>query len=247
MKTIEKPQAIIYTTLFVLLAMIVLVLTLSGCISERIEGNRDLQTVERNSQPFSEVYSSGSFQVVIIPDTKTYVVVKAESNILPYINTIAKGDIISLSIDNNILIREHYPMEIFLHTPNFKKARLAGSGKVEFSGFETSAMEFNISGSGSVKGDLKTDKLTASISGSGTMKLSGLATSSSLFISGSGNMDNQKLSQADCKATITGSGTIITVVSKTLEARITGSGSIYYLGNPSISEHITGSGRVLKY
>jgi hypothetical protein len=55
MKAIEKPQAIINITLLILLAIIALIVMMTGCTSERIEVNRDLVTVERSSQPFSQI------------------------------------------------------------------------------------------------------------------------------------------------------------------------------------------------
>ena len=126
MKAIEKPQAIIYTTLFILLAIIFLILTLSGCMSERVEGNRDLQTEERTSPAFSEIISEGSFRVVIIPDTETRIVVKAESNILPYLYTTANGVTLKAGFKNGYNIHEHYPVEVFLYTPEMKSIRLSG-------------------------------------------------------------------------------------------------------------------------
>ena len=55
MKAIEKPQAIINITLLILLAIIALIVMMTGCNSELIDGNHDLVTVERSSQPFSQL------------------------------------------------------------------------------------------------------------------------------------------------------------------------------------------------
>jgi hypothetical protein len=247
MKTIEKPLAIIYTSLFILLALIVFMLTMSGCVSERIEGNRDLISEERTSQSFSEVVSLGSFNVSVMPATETRIVVKAESNILPYLTTSVAGSTLTIGFRNGYNIQEHYPVEIFLYTPDLNSVRLSGSGKVECGKYSSTDVTLQVSGSGSIDADFITEHLDASISGSGNMTVAGSASNSELRISGSGDIRSHDLIQEICTASISGSGNIITAVNQTLNAHISGSGCIYYLGNPVINQHISGSGKVIKY
>jgi len=247
MKAIEKPQLIITTTLFVLLALIALVLLMSGCVNERIEGNRDLILQERPSQPFSEVVSSGSFSVKIIPSTETRIEVKGESNVLPYLNTYSNGTTLTVKYNDGYNIREHYPVEVFLYTDVLSAVSLSGSGTVDCDYFEANEMYLNISGSGGITGDFETDNLQAVISGSGNMDLTGSSTTGLLSVSGSGNIKAQNLTLQHCSANISGSGNIYTAVIKTLNATISGSGSIFYFGNPVITTHISGSGSVVRY
>jgi len=247
MKAIEKPQLIITTTLFILLALIALILTMSGCVSERIEGNRDVITQERPSQPFSEVTSSGSFTVKIIPSDVTRIEVKGESNVLPYLSTFSNGTTLTVKFNDGCYIHEHYPVEVFLYTPVLNAARLSGSGMVECGSFTSDFVNLNISGSGGINGDFETERLDAVLSGSGNMTLSGIATTTSFNISGSGNINAQLLEQENCNAEVSGSGNVIAWVTKKLNATISGSGSIFYIGNPEIKMHITGSGNVQKY
>lgn len=247
MKVIEKPQAIIYTTLFLLLTLIVLILTLSGCYSERVEGNHDVISLDRPSQAFTDVVSQGSFSVVVIPSVETRVVVKAESNILPYIYTMSDGTTMTLRFSNGVNIREHYPVEVFLYTPVLRSAWLSGSGNIALSGYNTTDMNLQISGSGNINAGFTANSLNASISGSGNMYLTGTVKNSTFTISGSGNINSQALFQENCTSGISGSGNCIVAVSNTLDAYISGSGSIFFTGNPSITTHNTGSGSVQRY
>jgi hypothetical protein len=247
MKAIEKPQIIITTTLFILLALIALVLLMSGCASERIEGNHDLITQDRPSQPFSEVVSSGSFSVKIIPSDETRIEVKGESNVLPYLSTFSNGTTLTIKYNDGYNIHEHYPVEIFLYTDVLNAASLSGSGTVDCGFFESNEMYLNISGSGGITGDFETENLEAVISGSGNMNLSGYSKTGLFTISGSGNINAQNLVVEHCSANISGSGNINTSVTKTLDATISGSGSIFYYGNPVITTHISGFGNVVKY
>jgi len=247
MKAIEKPQAIINITLLILLAIIALIVLMTGCTSERIEGNHDLVTVERSSQPFSQVISQGSFSVKIISDSISRVEVKAESNILPYIYTMSDGTTITLGYTEGQNIHENYPVEIYLHTPVLQGINLSGSGMVESNGFISNSVNLKISGSGSINSNFNTENMDASISGSGNMVLTGFAKNTTFNVSGSGNIDAKALAQEHCFADISGSGNITTNANKSLDATISGSGNIFYLGNPVITTHISGSGNLIRY
>jgi hypothetical protein len=247
MKAIEKPQVVVYTTLLILLALIALIISMSGCVSERIEGNRDLATEQRSVLPFSEVTSSGSFHVTIVPSRETRIEVKAESNLLPYLVTNSNGTTLTLRFNDGYRIHEHYPVEVFVYTPVLQSVRLSGSGYVDCGSFSPERMNINISGSGSVMGNFDTGELDAVISGSGNLELTGFATNTHLMVSGSGNINLPQMQQESCTALISGSGSIVAFASKTLNATISGSGNVFYLGSPAISTHITGSGTVKRY
>lgn len=247
MKAAEKPQIILYSTLLILLLLIAVILTLSGCTSERIEGNHELITQERTSQPFSEVVSSGSFSVQIIPAVETRIVVKGESNVLPYLSTFSNGTTLTLKYNDGYNIHEHYPVEVLLYTPVLNAVKLSGSGMVDCGSFSAGIVSLNISGSGGISGDFEAEELFAVISGSGNMDLAGTAINGTMNISGSGNINAQNLLLEHCSSNISGSGNIMTKVAGTLTATISGSGSVYYLGNPDVTTHISGSGNVVKY
>lgn len=247
MKTIERSQLAINTALLILLAIIIIMLTATGCVRERIEGNYDLTIEERNTPSFSEVKSSGSFRVVIIPDDATRVEVKAESNVLPYIETWSDGTTLTVNYRDGYNIHEHYTVEVFLHTPELNSIRLSGSGRIESGIFITHRAAIYLSGSGVVDCGFDADILEARVSGSGNLQVTGNAPKSQLYISGSGSIDALELYQADCSADISGSGNILAAVSNTLNARISGSGRVYYLGNPDLNTHISGSGKVIRY
>lgn len=247
MKAIEKPQLVINTTLFILLALIALILTLSGCSSERIQGNRDLMTEERTSEPFSRVLAQGNISVHIFPSADTRILVKAESNILPYLYTLSDGNTITVGFKNGFNIQEHFPVEVTLYTPDLESIKLSGSGEVDCTGFEAAEVELLISGSGNINAGFASDELTATVSGSGNINLSGSAPLTNLSVSGSGNIHADELTQNKCVASISGSGNIIAAASQSLDAFITGSGNVFYLGDPAVTSHITGSGKVLSY
>lgn len=247
MKILTKPEAIITSSLLILIAAIALVLMLSGCSYERVEGNYDLVTENRSAQSFDEIISSGDLRVFIYPDSVASVEVKAESNIQPYVYTIFDGSTLRIGFRNGYNIRENYPVEVILHTPAARILRLQGSGRMESKGFETANVVLDVSGSGIMSCDYVSETMDAEISGSGRIELSGEARITQFNISGSGTIRALDLDQTKCTSYISGSGDVYTKVSEYLKARISGSGCVYYDGNPEIDTSITGSGKVKKY
>lgn len=247
MKTLTKPEALITSVILILLATISLVLILSGCTYERIEGNLDLITQERPVGNFNEVISTGSFRVYITYDTVSSVEVRAESNIQPYLYTIDDGTTLRIGFKNGYNIRENYPVEVFVRTPRLSGIRLLGSGRVETGKFIEPDVALNLSGSGTIDCEFIADYLNADISGSGRILLNGSVTNTDYHVSGSGNIRSLDMPADNCDVEISGSGDIYTQVHTRLKARITGSGNIYYDGSPVIESSITGSGKIVKY
>jgi hypothetical protein len=247
MKAIEKPQLIINLTLVLLLTALALILLVSGCTGERIEGNRDLLTQERSPASFQRLIVQGDIIVRIIPDSVTRASVRAESNVLPYLRTESDGTTLLVEFTPGISLRTHYPVEVFLFTPSIKSINQSGSGTIECMGFSEPSVNLQLSGSGSISGNFITDHIETRLSGSGIVALSGSAAESDLSISGSGRINAAEMYQTHCQTNISGSGEIVTAVSETLNATISGSGNVWYLGNPAISSRISGSGRVLPY
>jgi hypothetical protein len=247
MKTIEKPQAFIYLTLFSLLALLILILSMTGCNIDRINGNQELVTQTRPSKLFNEVVVEGSFYVKIIPSTDTYIEVKGESNIIDHLSSYSDGTTLTLKYNDGIIIKEHYPVEVYLYTPVLHSVKLPGSGIVDCDSFITDSIYLGISGSGSLIGEFISEKVEAVISGSGNMDLIGKAKTGIYYISGSGNITANNLRVENCSASISGSGNMTLYATKTLDAIISGSGTITYLLNPVVTSHITGSGRLIKF
>lgn len=247
MKTMERPQIVISSALLFLLALILLMLATTGCIRERIEGNYDLQTEVRDAGGFTDVELRGSFRVEIIPDDQPGIEVQAESNVIPYVETWSDGNTLVVQFRRGYNIRENYPVEVRVYTPELEGIRLSGSGRIFAGHFNSSDVSVNLSGSGNIECSFNAAVLDAAISGSGNLYIGGMAGRGELSISGSGKLDGGSLLMETCKARISGSGNMWVEVESSLEGWISGSGSIYYTGDPVVISHISGSGKVIRY
>jgi len=222
-----------------------------------------VKTETRTVVSFNRVVNEGSFNIYIQQDSIYEVTVEAESNLIPYIRTRINGN--SLVIDTRENLHNHFPINIYVKTPFINGAYQDGSGHIDLDSLDTDNMEVSISGSGSIKGQTKTNYLKTSISGSGSIDLyaeasstdtkisgsgdimlTGNSFSGTYTISGSGNIRASNFLQNEVISKISGSGNMYLNASDKLDVTISGSGSVYYIGDPQLFISISGSGKVIK-
>jgi len=234
-------------TNLILLSIVSLTLLTTGCFrSIKIEGNGDPVSENRTLTNFDKVYSSGSFLVNITPGDRYDVVVKAESNLLPYISTNVSRGALDIDVKGVHILDPSIPIEIEVVAPSLSAIRQSGSGEINAGSFKAVHFEILESGSGKVRSTVHSGTIGVTVSGSGLVILEGDASQADLIISGSGEISADDLLLTDCKADISGSGKMYINITRLLNANISGSGFIYYFGNPQLYVNISGSGRVIK-
>ncbi len=201
----------------------VLLLVSAGC-ENGIKGNHDVTKETRQMVSFESVINEGSFNVYVSNSQDYEVVVEAESNLIPYIRTVVKGN--SLVIDSKKSIDANYTITIYVKSPLVKSVTLDGSGVIMFDSLKCNSFNADINGSGEIRGKLIADTVFASIDGSGSISFETDCNEMTTDISGSGNIN-------------------LNVIDK-LDVNISGSGSVYYIGSPQMNVKISGSGSVIK-
>jgi hypothetical protein len=252
----------IYTTAIILLLSATMIFNTACHKITGIGGNNQVATETRQVVSFNEVDNEGSFNVYISHDSVFSATVEAESNLIPYIQTIVNGN--TLRIDTRENLKNNQPMNVYVTTPIIRGATLSGSGTIVLDSLETDYLDIVLSGSGKISGFTITNQIDTRISGSGNVSMESYTNSSNFNISGSGNFDltgesssgvftisgsgninSYNYQQSDCIAKISGSGDMYLNVTDHLDVNISGSGSVYYIGNPTITVKITGSGQVI--
>lgn len=231
-----------------LFGSVIILFGATSCIEDfTISGNGIAATEGRITLDFTEVQSEGEFDVHITHGDEFEVVVNAESNVLPYIETNVNRDKLRIYIRGLHNVKNRLPMEIYITTPYIEGITQSGSGIITTDYFTTDDMEVKISGSGRIETAVDAFNIDAIISGSGVLDLSGTSNNGDFLVSGSGKINANDLSLRNCEASISGSGNMWVSVENHLKASISGSGSVYYSGNPSVEKHISGSGNVIPY
>lgn len=220
----------------------------TGCIDDfTISGNGIAATENRITPDFSRILSEGAFDVHIARGENFEMVVNAESNILPYIETDVNGNLLRIHVRGLHSVSNRLPMEIFITVPELCEIKQSGSGIISTGEFETRHFDLAVSGSGSIETAVNATSVDAVISGSGILILSGTASNADFAVSGSGKIEATRMNLNHCDAAISGSGNMWIRVEQQINASISGSGNIYYAGSPAISKHISGSGYIFPY
>ena len=216
MKTLLK------TSLFAALA----VFALPAVLPTKIVGSGNVVTETRSVSGFHSVELASSGEVIITQGDAEGVVVEAEDNLLPIIETrVTEGGTLRLGLKTHEEL--HYTKRLLVKalTSDKFKVTLAGSGNVNV-------------------GDLKADTVTVEIAGSGDVKLAGKATKQTVKVVGSGDYQAGALQTGAATVSVTGSGDCELAASDTLDISINGSGDVSYHGNPTVTKHVSGSGDI---
>lgn len=216
---------------------------------ERITGNGDIATEARNPGAFDGVSLSGGFHVVIRQGQGHKVEVKADRNLLPYIETRvvegSKGRTLEIAPKKGVNLSTSSNPSFTLEIPSLRAVAVAGSGTVKVEAMKTGGVDAAIAGSGDIRfAGLDAERLGMKVSGSGDIVATGRAGTASVSIAGSGDVKAAELAAEEVKVSIAGSGDAQVNATKKLNVSIAGSGDVRYVGSPEISSSIAGSGKV---
>jgi len=242
-----------------------------GDSSIKGNGNVVTQNYPFTKQPFDSIdlNTVGEVQLQIIYNPKTAdVAITTDSNLLPYIQVYVKNKTLYISKkEDNINFSSHTKQKITVTTNKLQSLILRGAGdivvndvikaeifslKLDGAGdTELSVNTKNLTvathGAGYTKLSAHTKTLIATLHGAGNMKLSGDTKTLMVDLHGAGKINTQNLKADKVKASVSGSGDILTNATKKISAVISGAGSIKYSGNPKeVEKSITGSGEIVE-
>ena len=214
-----------------------------------VTGNGDVTTELRDTGSFDAVALSGGFKVLIRQGQATKVELKAERNLLPYIETRvvdgARGRTLEIAPKRGVSFSTSNNPSFVIEMPALRAVAVAGSGTVSVEAMKTAGVDAAIAGSGDIRfAGLDAERLGMKVSGSGDIVAAGRAGSASVSISGSGDVRAAELVAEDVKVSIAGSGDAQVQATRKLNVSIAGSGDVKYAGAPEVSSSIAGSGKV---
>lgn len=211
---------------------IVLLMAISACsvISvdlNAVKGSGTLATEVRQVAEFTEVELAGSADVEVTVGGEQKVVVEADDNILPLVETNVVNGRLVIRIKPNNSILTGFTVRVSITMPAMQAALLTGSGNLTVRDLTGEKVELTLSGSGNIVVDGKVTELTAELTGSG-------------------NIQCEDLDAEVVTAKLSGSGNINVNATRELDARLLGSGNIRYGGSPAtVKETDSGSGEII--
>jgi hypothetical protein len=223
-----RPLFIFLTAAFVLLATTIPGHTYTSEVYQGcIQGNDVEKTVERDLPIFNILEVSGAFTINILSNqTKQFVKITGDENILPHIATTTSGNKLLIHARKSICTELGITLDISVG--NLYALISSGSDDVKVH-------------------ELHTDRFSLLLEGTGDIELTGWATRFEADISGSGDLESRGLKAQFTTLNISGSNSANVHASESLNVSIVGIGDVYYSGNPQeVIQDILGVGSLNK-
>jgi hypothetical protein len=216
-----------------------------GADGVRIEGSGKIVEDERRLTGFSRLIVQGPLDVTVRKGESEKVVVRAEANITPLIETVVQGDTLNIGLRPGASFRTRSRLQVRVQARRMQGVILRGSGDVRIDRGEAEVFEATLQGSGDLTIDsLRAGALALSMAGNGDFRASGTADSVGVVLDGSGDVYCGNLVAARVAVRIIGKGDVRVHATDELKVDIDGSGDVHYRGAPKISESVRGSGSV---
>ncbi|MBL4624703.1 MAG: DUF2807 domain-containing protein, partial [Flavobacteriales bacterium] len=201
----------------------------------------------RSVNQFSKIDLCIAANVFVTQDatlTEDQVRIAASENVIEHIETKVEGN--TLKITSDRCINGNGNITIYIKSNDLTGVSISGSGDViAREPVESTSMDLDISGSGSIEMELTATSIDAGISGSGNMDLTGFASELTISISGSGDIEAVTLETNRTNVSIVGSGSADVNVTERLDVSISGSGNVSYIGQPDLHVSLSGSGDII--
>lgn len=216
--------------------------------NERVKGNGNIVTVDRNMEDVSKIKLAGSYEVEITQGNAPSLRIETDENIVPLIKTEISEGWLNIRTKKNVSISTTNQIKVYLTVTSLEALHVAGSGNITGKGKFTKGdkLSLKIAGAGSVTLDVNTPEVKTDIAGSGSVYLSGETRKQSIDIAGSGDYVAEQLKSESAKIDIAGSGDVKVFADDAIDIRIAGSGNVYYKGNASVNQKILGGGKIVR-
>ncbi|MCB0374876.1 MAG: DUF2807 domain-containing protein [Sinomicrobium sp.] len=218
--------------------------------NEKVKGNGSMVTKERKTADYDAISVAGSFDVELVAGTEGNIVINAEENLIPHIETEVKNNTLKIGVEEGYSLHpgRNHKMLITVPFKDISKVSLAGSGDVMSKNpIKADSFTASIAGSGDMDLEVNASQVKGSVAGSGDLRLKGSTTDFECSIAGSGDVYAFDLMAENVEASVSGSGDARVYCNGALKARVVGSGDITYKGNPKKEDtKAMGSGDISK-
>jgi hypothetical protein len=213
--------------------------------AEAVQGSGRIAKDNRPLAHFSAVALSLPAQVEVRLGDSESVVVEADDNLLPLIETsVDKGALRIRGVRDNLELKAH-ALHIVVNAKQVERVSLGGSGSIAAEVLRAPQLKFAIAGSGSIDvARAECESVAASLGGSGSLKIGGAAKAFSVKTGGSGTVFAGALQAHDVTVSTAGSGQTTVWAQDTLRVSSAGSGDVRYYGDPKVTTSSAGSGQV---
>ena len=171
------------------------------------------------------------------------VVVEAEDNVLPQVETAVEGGQLKIRFKDNFNSFRVKQIRVLVTARKIDSLAISGSGDIRAASLKGDTLSAKIAGSGDIRiGHFEGGSVKVAISGSGDFTSAGKADSLEGSIAGAGDIRADKLETKRAAIKVAGSGSAKIWVREALSVSVAGSGNVGYYGDPAVSKSVAGSG-----
>jgi hypothetical protein len=213
--------------------------------SAQIKGSGRVVEDVRDVAGFNRLVVQAPIDVRLQMADTDRVVVHADDNIAPLIETILQGGALVIGLRPDTSYRTQTRVRVKVQAREMLGVLMRGSGELRTDRIVTDVFEATVQGAGDIRIDsVQANAVAVSIAGSGDFRAAGTATSFGVVIDGAGDVYCDKLQAQQVAVRIRGSGDARVHAGAELKVDIDGSGDVRYRGAPKITKSISGSGSV---
>ena len=224
--------------------LLLIAILLAAC-DQGTRGTGKVITEERPVSEFDKVNLTGSGEATIVQGDSESLVIEAEENILPLLESNVVAGTLNIGPKDNKALNPTKPIKYTITMREINGISTTGSGKINAAEIATSVLGVDLSGSGGVNvTTLIADTINLNQSGSGDVNIGGQVTDQIIVMSGSGDYEAAELDSRIADIQMSGSGNAVLQVEDVLDVEISGSGRVSYHGDPLVTSDITGSGKL---
>lgn len=235
----------------VLISFILFSFVFSSCIflGPPIKGNGNVTEENRKVKDFEKIEVSRGMNVYISQGDQTKVVVKADENLMEYIETRFEGERLIVTAKANI--RQAKSKKVFVTTPKISEIKSSsGSNVYTENKIISKSLELDASSGSNMTLEIKAENIDASASSGSNLKLqtdvenieTSASAGSNIRVKGStnafsgkvssgANIKAEELTSQNCEAQAGSGGNIWITVNKELSAKVSSGGNVFYYGD----------------
>jgi hypothetical protein len=200
----------------------------------QVSGTGDVQTEERNmNAPFTSVKGSAGLEVIIEKGTTQKVVIEADANLLPIIETYVDNGMLRITTDSNI--RNASSKKVYVTYTTLDEVRASSGANVSIRDeLKSERITLDVSSGGNMEAAVFAKELYLEASSGGNLDVSGKTKNLKTKASSGGLIDAENVVAVTCNARASSGGNITVNVKENLEAKASSGGIIDYYGSPTV-------------
>lgn len=219
---------------------VAVVLFLSACTAVIGEGPELERTMTVSD--FEAVRAGHSFHVYVHLAPQCRVVVRAASNIWPFVQVKAAGGLLSIGLQpGRTYVDPRCSADVYL--PRLKELDLGGAASARLRDeFLGSSLVLRLSGASHMQGKMQVGKMFVNLSGASRATLTGKADSGRLHLSGASRANLERFPLQNLDAQLSGASRARVDVRGRLDVHLSGASRLRYRGAPRLGKvHTSGA------